>query len=282
MKKFIKIFIGWTILFLASVIFSHSLKAEEMENVLQTLERIEKDIKDLQIEVYRENRMDSSNAILNNSDENISIIDLRIREIEIQMKQLNEYVEEYVFKIDELNDKMNDLLLEKSQNIIENSKSLENSSEINDTPISNNEDQTLGSLTISTPETNEVESSDDSIVNLLPDGNPDEQYQYAFDLLRSQQLDEAKKALFEFIEKNQSHSLAGSANYWIGEILYLEGSYKEAALVFAEGYQQYPESIKVPDMLLKLSMSLSKIDKIDQACVTLDELTKKIPRIKIK
>ena len=90
-------------------------------------------------------------------------------------------------------------------------------------------------------------------------------------------FNEAKIAFEEFIDKNNNHILAGSAKFWIGEIVYKDGNYKEAALIFAEGYQKYSESDKVPDMLFKLSISLSKIDRNEQACDTLNELITKHP-----
>ena len=130
-----------------------------------------------------------------------------------------------------------------------------------------------------------IPEDNENIVNfendILPDVSPDEQYQFAFDLLRDQKLIEARKALEEFISKNPDHSLSGSANYWIGEIIYLSGNYKEAALTFAEAYQKYPASLKVPDMLLRLSKSLSKIDKSEQACITLNELITNYPDSKL-
>ena len=124
--------------------------------------------------------------------------------------------------------------LQQSNNLIQNSN---NDNTINSEQVleneedsfSNNEDQSLGSLSISGTSLDE----DQEIVNLnqdiLPAGSPDEQYQFAFDLLRSQKLNEAKIALEEFISKNDGHILLGSAKYWIGEIVYLQGEYKEAA-----------------------------------------------------
>ena len=46
-------------------------------------------------------------------------------------------------------------------------------------------------------------------------------------------------------------------------------------------YQKYPDSIKVPDMLLRLSKSLSKIDKTEQSCITLKELISKYPESRL-
>ena len=70
-----------------------------------------------------------------------------------------------------------------------------------------------------------------------------------------------KKALEEFIDNNTENQLAGTSYYWLGEIHLLKNEYREAALVFAEGYQKYPSSVKAPDNLYKLASALSQIDK---------------------
>ena len=263
----------------------NKLFAENLENVIQKLDRLENDLSDLQLKIYNES--DGSNIDTSNiSSNNLSVFDLRIREIENQISQLTNYVEEYVFEIEKLNERIDDLVLQQSNNLIQNSDTnniinTEKDEENLEDSFSNNEEQSLGSLSISGTSLEE----DQEIVNLnqdvLPEGSPDEQYQFAFDLLRSQKLNEAKIALEEFILKNDGHILLGSAKYWIGEIVYLQGEYKEAALIFAEGYQKYPESNKVPDMLFKLSISLSKIDKIEQACNSLNELIGSYPESKL-
>ena len=47
-------------------------------------------------------------------------------------------------------------------------------------------------------------------------------FKLAFDLLRSQKFDQAKKALEEFIDNNSENQLAGSSYYWLGEIYLIE------------------------------------------------------------
>ena len=274
LSKYLKFFIYLNCFLL---IFQNHSYAENLENVLQSIERIENDIKDLQKEIYGNKKTGSEN-ISNNNDNNFTVFDIRIRDIENQISQLTSYVEEYVFLIEELNEKINDLLILQSKNTLtQNGENLNNESQDS---FTNNEEQTLGSLSISGDNiSNNIDAEyEDSI---LPDASPEEQYQFAFDLLRSQQLEKAKNALEEFIEINDDHSLAGSAYYWIGEIMYLEQEYKEAALKFAEAYQNYPDSIKVPDMLLRLSKSLSKIDKTEQSCITLKELISKYPESRL-
>lgn len=274
LSKYLKFFIYLNCFLL---IFQNHSYAENLENVLQSIERIENDIKDLQKEIYGNKKTGSEN-ISNNNDNNFTVFDIRIRDIENQISQLTSYVEEYVFLIEELNEKINDLLILQSQNALtQNGENLNNESQDS---FTNNEEQTLGSLSISGDNiSNNIDAEYED--NILPDASPEEQYQFAFDLLRSQQLEKAKNALEEFIEINDDHSLAGSAYYWIGEIMYLEQEYKEAALKFAEAYQKYPDSIKVPDMLLRLSKSLSKIDKTEQSCITLKELISKYPESRL-
>jgi tol-pal system protein YbgF len=111
----------------------------------------------------------------------------------------------------------------------------------------------------------------------LPGNTPDEQYQYAFGLLRQANYPEAERALRTFIERNPTSPLAGNAQYWLGETFYVRGDYKNAAVAFAEGYQKYPDSGKAPDNLLKLGMSLVEIGSKSDACTALGQLDKQFP-----
>ena len=161
-------------------------------------------------------------------------------------------------------------LREKSPNLFGNETSEISSNDINDDSINEN---TLGTLKINTEDLSDS-VEEDQLNNKILDLSPDEQFQIAFDLLRSQQFDQAKKTLEEFIDNNSENELAGSSYYWLGEIHLLKKNYREAALVFAEGYQKYPTSIKAPDSLYKLAETLSQIDKIHDACNTLKKFTK--------
>ncbi len=111
----------------------------------------------------------------------------------------------------------------------------------------------------------------------LPGNTPDEQYQYAFGLLRQANYVEAEQALKAFIQRNPSSPLAGNAQYWLGETYYVRGDYQNAAVAFAEGYQKYPDSGKAPDNLLKLGMSLGEVGAKNDACTALNQLAKQFP-----
>lgn len=112
-----------------------------------------------------------------------------------------------------------------------------------------------------------------------PKGTPQERYDRAFDLLRQSKYDEAATALREFLETGGDDPLAGNARYWLGETYYVREDFKTAAQVFIEGYQKDPKSAKAPDTLLKLGMSLAKIDKKNEACVTFAKLLTDFPKM---
>jgi tol-pal system protein YbgF len=113
----------------------------------------------------------------------------------------------------------------------------------------------------------------------LPGANPDEQYQYAFDLMRQTKYDEAERALSTFVDDYPDHPLAGNASYWLGEAYYVRKDYNNAALTFAQTFQKYPQSGKAPDSLLKLGMSLAALGETADACKALHELKVRYPKV---
>ena len=111
----------------------------------------------------------------------------------------------------------------------------------------------------------------------LQGATPQEQYQHAFSLLSQANYTEAEQALRTFIEQHPADPLAGNAKYWLGETHYVRQDFQQAAIAFAEAYQEYPDNTKAPDNLLKLGMSLSALGNNADACGTFDELLKRYP-----
>ena len=109
----------------------------------------------------------------------------------------------------------------------------------------------------------------------LPGNTPQEQYDHAFGLLSKTQYQAAADAFTTFLEQHADHELAGNAKYWLGESYYVQGQYTEAAVTFAEGFQDYPNSVKAPDNLLKLGKSLAALGQNEDACGTYAELLRR-------
>ena len=111
----------------------------------------------------------------------------------------------------------------------------------------------------------------------LPDGSPKQQYDFAFDFLKRQDYPKAESALRDFLKKHPKDPLAGNAQYWLGETYYVRGDFQQAAVEFMAGYQNYPKTNKGPDNLLKLGMSMSKLNQSQGACTALSRIAKDYP-----
>jgi tol-pal system protein YbgF len=118
----------------------------------------------------------------------------------------------------------------------------------------------------------------------LPGGSAQQQYAYAFDLLRKAQYPDAQQAFIQFLKKHPKDSLAGNAQYWLGETYFVQNQYQQAAAIFAQGFARYPDSPKASDNLLKLGISLGDTGKKREACAVFAKLdstySKMLPAVK--
>ena len=270
-------------------LFSYSVNSNEnLLTIQQQLERLQREVSDLSQTVFNNNTKSSSN---NNSDlvTNLSAIDMRIYDLEKDVKNLTGNLEEIFFQLEDLSLKLNnfqDNIFSIENNILElkNINPQKNISTITDENIDNNEN-TLGSLKISSENTvsENSDSNDQNEQDITKEVelSPEDQFQLAFDNIRNKNWADAKNSFLEFIEKNPKNQLSGSAHYWLGELYMLEKNYMDATLIFADGYQKFPESIKAPDMLFKLSQSLFEVNKINESCKTLEKLILDYPKNKL-
>lgn len=108
--------------------------------------------------------------------------------------------------------------------------------------------------------------------------SPEKMYETAFALVREAEYGKAEKQFSDFLKAYPEHNLASNAQYWLSETHYVRGDYSYAAKQFAKGYQKYPKSSKAPDNLLKLGVSLGRLDKKQDACLTFKQLKKEFPK----
>jgi len=271
--------IRYIILFVFCFLSSKAFSNENLLTIQQQIERLQREVSDLSETVFKES---PEQNIQPNNDlvSNFSAIDMRIYDLEKDVKKLNAGLEEILFQIEDIFIKMNDIennLVSfedkfKESIKIEKQETKQETNEISDV----NDENTLGSLKITSEEekidkTPNDGKNEDDLQTAQLNLSPEDQFQIAFDNIRQKNWEEAKSLLKNFIENNISNQLSGSAYYWLGELYILEKEYREAALTFAEGYQKFPKSIKAPDMLFKLSQSLYEVNKIDEACKTVEK-----------
>ena len=109
------------------------------------------------------------------------------------------------------------------------------------------------------------------------DVSPKQLYETAYGYLLQRDYGAAEAAFEDFLRRHPNDPLAGNAQYWLGESLYVRGQYRAAAGAFLKGYQTYSRSAKAPENLLKLAMSLQRLGQKDAACSSYSELATKFP-----
>lgn len=111
----------------------------------------------------------------------------------------------------------------------------------------------------------------------LPNGTPKVQYDFAYGLLQQFRIPEAERAFTEFLAKHPNDELSHNARYWLGETYYARGQYQQAAETFLDAYQKAPQGPKAADNMLKLGMSLGRLDRKQEACATLGGIVQLFP-----
>lgn len=102
-------------------------------------------------------------------------------------------------------------------------------------------------------------------------------YESAFSKLKSGNYISAQAGFDAFLKNYPTHPLSPNATYWLAESYYAQKKYDQAARVFAESFKKYPKGPKSADSLLKLGMSLGETGKTQDACVTLKQVKKQFP-----
>ena len=75
-----------------------------------------------------------------------------------------------------------------------------------------------------------------------------------------------------FIAAYPQHELAPDAQYWIGEIFYIQEDYVAAAEAFLDGMKLYGSSPRAGETMLKLGITLRLLQQPEKACAAFDEL----------
>lgn len=78
-----------------------------------------------------------------------------------------------------------------------------------------------------------------------------------------------------FQERYPADPQIADASFWLGESLFGQKRYREAAQVYIDVQRNYKDTPRGPENLLKLGMSMSRLDEQKVACATFSEVTKR-------
>ena len=302
----IKIIKSFLVLNLLSIFLFNSLSYSDNHNISELLETIQKDLKTLEKAVYANSSDNdlslSSNTMDQNSEEVLTRHLLKLSEIENQFQDLTNKFEEINFKLDKLSNRLSKSQADNQLRFqqLENNKISLDLSENNNvytkkkekTLPGSSQPQDLGSISYKDTDTGQENQEIQSIETtntvvtetfvteekILPEGTPNEQYDFATSFLKVGDYNMAERAFREFVDNNPEHNLAGNAQYWYAETFRIRQLFTDAASAYLEGYQKYPKSQKAPINLLKLGVSLVQIGEKDQGCLMISGVKKEYPK----
>ena len=242
----------------------------DIDNVLERLERIEKNISDLQKGKVGEFEKSISSGYISRNES-------RFDEIETKNRLNFGLIEEIQNKINALDEKLKLIDSDFQARIkkIEEQLKKRSNYEMEDTKEAN--EKKVNKIFIQEDEKVDAKNQRSELPTIteqriqLSDAEIKKKYENAIKLLWASKFDEAEREL-QNLKKIEPDDLMPNIQYWLGEVYYAQKNFQKAIIAFGEGLERYPESIKGPDNLLKLGLSFSNLKKKDEACNVLFEL----------
>ncbi len=116
------------------------------------------------------------------------------------------------------------------------------------------------------------------LATLPPSASPQDEYDMAYGYVLHKDYALAEQSFRDFLKKHPNERLVPDAQYWLGESLYQQQHYRDAAESFLGVSTKFEHSGKAPDALLRLGQSLAAMNQKEAACATLAEIGRKYPR----
>lgn len=289
---------------------------QENLRLLDRLERVERDMETVQKQVYREqvslnNDEDQSGEMV--VSHNGAALEVRMSEIEEQMRALNGKIEQAEFATNQLTEQLTKLsgdlefrleeiektltaepkLLSSKSSPKERSleKGIASSSQKSEKPavqeagpVKKEMPRSLGTIPVElkepTLEEELVLTEDTETVAKETKGveEPEALYDEAYALLQGGDYNQAIATFKKYITNYPKHRLVGQAYYWTGESYFAQKNYQNAGVNFLKSYKQFPKGAKAPESLLKLGMSLGHLKKKKDACKMHQRLIREYPK----
>jgi tol-pal system protein YbgF len=302
--NFKKFFIFFILLFFSNNITANA-EGEKIDAVVDQLQILAQDLKTLEKAVYKTSDITNISSSISATGLNEEILTrhlLKLNEIEEEFRKLTNRFEEVSFKLDNLSSRVTKIQsdnqlrfsdLESTENNIVTKSNKDKKRKKEETKLRGTEKaQDFGEAQAYDLNPNEKTQATQSIkskaavfseariseTSLLPNKSPEEQYDFAVSFKKVGDYETAELALREFIDKNNAHKLAGSAQYWYGETFRIRQLYSDAATAYLDGYQNYPKSSKAPENLLKLGSTMVQLGEKDQGCKMIKGLKKQYPK----
>ena len=257
------------------LIFSTTYSQElDVDELLERLDRIEKNISDIQKGRFDEVEKSLSSGYISRNESKLGDFETKIRTNFGLVEESNNQITNIAEKLD-LIDKDLQSRIKKLETEIQKLKKLQLSNK--ESPKKKTflenipKQQNLPNHQITKGE-NKKDMSELSLgQNELNEDQIKKKYENAIKLLWANKYEEAEKQLIQ-LKSIKPKDLMPNIQYWLGEVYYAKKNFQQAVIEFGEGFKNYPDSIKGPDNLLKLGLSFSNLNQKNEACSAFFEL----------
>lgn len=270
-----------------------SARAQNVDALVDRIERLERSLRDLEPLVYR-GEVPSGSVTARSPDSfgtpstaRIAEAEVRMTQLENELRNLTGRVEEVNFRLRQISTRLDKLVGDVDFRLGELERGAGRAAEqpaaaadggaAPATPAATGFGQQVQAAAGERGGNQQAAVAPAAPGTLLPDGSPMERYNFAFSLLRKAEFDRAEQAFTEFLSAHPDDDLAANAQYWLGETYYVRNRFDAAAAAFLQGIKQYPASAKAPDTLLKLGITLRELGQSAEACNTWNELLRSFP-----
>ena len=246
-------------IYISKVSYSQEI---DVDDLLDRLERIERNISDIQKGKFDSLDKSLSSGYISRNEKRIDQIETNLRQNFGTLEEIQNQINLIGEKLDLINEDFQSrvLKLEKDFQVIKENKTTkkQNKSSVDLSNFTGNDGNVQKSI-ITNPQKN------------LSEQEIKKKYENAIKLLWASKFEEAEVELVD-LKKFNPEDLMPNIQYWLGEVHYAQKKFEKAILEFGEGLQKYPDSIKGPDNMLKLGLSFANLKKKSEACNVFYEL----------
>ena len=115
----------------------------------------------------------------------------------------------------------------------------------------------------------EVVDNNDALKS--PKRTAEESYNYALDLARQLDFENAEKAFKEFLIRHKNNKLQADAQYWLGRVYFAQKKYEEAAIAMAEFNSIFPNDPRFQETTLLIAEAAVNFAPKNQLCDILNQ-----------
>ncbi|MDC0093213.1 tetratricopeptide repeat protein [Alphaproteobacteria bacterium] len=104
-----------------------------------------------------------------------------------------------------------------------------------------------------------------------PKGSAEDNYDYALNLARQLDFENAEKAFKDFLINHKKSKLQADAQYWLGRVYFAQKKYEEAAIAMAEFNSVFPNDARFQETTLLIAEAAVNFAPKDQLCDILSQ-----------